>query len=569
MNWISRTGRRWELRPAEEPVVDSIAHAHHLTPLAARVLAARGLTAGTAGPFLDARSGVFHDPFLLLGMDRAVARIAAALAEHQHVRLVTDYDVDGTTSCLILHAALDRRIAATASRATVSYHIPDRFTEGYGLSVRAVDAAIADGVQLLITADIGVRDHVTVARARAGGVDVIVVDHHLPAGEAVPEAAHAVICPPQAGCPYPNKALAACGVSLKLAQALLDGDPRGPEVLWSMGKLAAIGTVADVVDLSTPENRAIVARGLEALNAGRHGAGLAALIEVAGLSQTTMTATDLGFRLGPRINAAGRLDDATAVVRLLRAREPEAALGQARALDVLNRARQDIQERMVSRCLNAVADPAPAFVVVGFDESDDWHRGVAGVVAARVRDRLHRPCAVVTVVGEHAVGSVRSVPAIHAVHALDAVEDLLLRYGGHPVAAGFTLPATSLAPFTARLTDFVAAHGGDEALIPRDPVDAVVPARSVTPALVAELARLEPCGKGNPPALLVLRGRVDGVRVIKERHLAFKVDGVDAMWWSGADRRALLDGADALLGTVGIETWQGRSSVRFTVNDVA
>ncbi len=565
----SRTGRRWDLRPAAPPIVDTLARSLRLSPLAARVLVARGLDADTAGAFLDARSGQFHDPYLLLGMDRAVPRIERALAGHEHVRLVTDYDVDGTTSCLILHAALDRRIAATGSGARISYHIPDRFTEGYGLSVRAVDAAIADGVQLLITADIGVRDHVTVARARDAGLDVIVVDHHLPAGESVPEAAYAVICPPQAGCAYPNKALAACGVSLKLAQALLDGDPRGADVLRSMGKLAAIGTVADVVDLGTPENRAIVALGLEALNQGRHGAGLNALIEVAGLHAATMSATDLGFRLGPRINAAGRLDDATAVVRLLRERDPAVALEQARALDQLNRARQDIQEAMVARARAAIADPAPPFVVVGYEESDTWHRGVAGIVAARVRDRLHRPCAIVTVVGEHAIGSVRSVPAIHAVHALDATADLLLRYGGHPVAAGFTLPAGGLADFTARLQAFVDDHGGDDALVPHEAVDVVVSPGALTAALVAELGRMEPCGKGNPPAAIVVEGPIDGIRIVKERHLAFRVGGVDAMWWGAAERRPLLEGADAVLGRAGVESWQGRSSVRLTVEDVS
>lgn len=567
--WVSRTGRRWEVRPADAAVAETIARQHHLSAVAARVLAARGLDASSVGPFLDASGGGDHDPHLLLGMDRALPRILHAVAEHQHVRLVTDYDVDGTTSCLILHAALDRRITAAGSAARVSYHIPDRFLEGYGLSLRAVDAAVADGVHLLITADIGVRDHTSVARARAAGLDVIVLDHHLPAGEAVPDAAYAVICPPQAGCPYPNKALAACGVSLKLAQALLAGDPRGPEVLRSMGKLAAIGTVADVVDLGTPENRAIVARGLAALNTDRHGAGLAALIEVAGLQGKAIGATDLGFRLGPRINAAGRLDDATAVVRLLRERDPARALAQARALDGLNRVRQDIQEAMVVRALEAVPDPPPPFIVVAFEESGDWHRGVAGIVAARVRDRLHRPCAVVTLVGDHAVGSVRSVPAIHAVRALDAAAGLLLRYGGHPVAAGFTLPAADLPAFTATLQAFVAAHGGDEALIPREIVDAVVPPSALGAALVAELDRLEPCGKGNPPASLVVQGALSAVRVVKDRHLAFRVGGVDAMWWSAAERRPLLEGVGAVLGRVGIETWQGQNSVRLTVEDVA
>lgn len=532
------------------------------------MLAARGHAAGEVGAFLRPGPEAFLDPGRILGLTAAVRRIEAAVERGEHVRLVTDYDVDGTTSCLILHAALDRRVAATGSAARVSYHIPDRFTEGYGLSARAVDAAAADGVQLLVTADIGVRDHVTVARARDAGMDVLVLDHHLPAGEQVPEAALAVLCPPQAGCPYPNKALAACGVSLKLATALLAEDPRGPELLRSMRKLAAIGTVADVVDLGTPENRAIVALGLDALNDGRHAPGLAALIEVAGLAGRRITAGDLGFRLGPRINAAGRLEDATAVVRLLRERDPAAALAQARALDALNRDRQDIQELMVTRAMAMIGE-VPPFVVVAAEESDTWHRGVAGIVAARVRDRLHRPCAVVTVTGPLAIGSVRSVPGVHAVRALDAAAALLVRYGGHPVAAGFTLPAEHLGAFTRTLQDFVTEHAGDDALVPHEDVDLTLPGAGIDLRLAAELGRLEPCGKGNPPASLVVDGPVGDVRVVKDKHLFFSVGGASAVWWSGAEHRPLLAGAHAVLGQVGVERWNGRDEARLTVMDVS
>ncbi len=567
--WTSRTGRRWELLHASDLAIARLHAGLGVLPVTARVLAARGLVFDTAVPFLAPEEGAMHDPGLLKGLPEALARIEAALARNEHIRLVTDYDVDGTTSCLILHAALDRRISASRSTAVVSYHVPDRFREGYGLSSLAVERAAEEGVRLLVTADIGVRDHATVAQARELGVDVIVVDHHLPAGERVPEAALAVICPPQAGCPYPNKALAACGVSLKLATALLAEDPRRDDVLRSLFKLAAIGTVADVVDLATPENRAIVARGLRALNVDRHGPGLAALLEVAGAATGALTASDLGFRIGPRINAAGRLKDANAVVRLLRERDVASAKAQAHALDQLNRDRQGIQEELVAAAMARLPDPVPGFVVVWGPEAEGWHRGVVGIVASKVRERVHRPVAVVADLGGVATGSVRSVPAVHAVHALDAVADLLVRYGGHAAAAGFTVPADKLPELAARLAAWVDTHAGEADLVPVAEVDAVVRGDELTLGLVEELARLEPCGKGNPQARVVVEGPVSKLRVVKDKHLFFNAGGADCVWWGAADQRDLLDGASAVLGSLSTNEWNGRVTPRVTVEDVA
>ncbi len=567
--WTSRTGRRWALLPAAEATIDALSAHLGVLPATARVLAARGIGVGTATAFVAPETGPMHDPRLLLGLPAACARIERALAENQHIRLVTDYDVDGTTSCLILHAALDRRIQAAESRAVVSYHVPDRFREGYGLSALAVERAAEERVNLLITADIGVRDHATVTQARTAGIDVIVVDHHLPAGEAVPADAFAVVCPPQRGCPYPNKALAACGVSWKLASALLESDPRRDAVLTSLLKLAAIGTVADVVDLSTPENRAIVARGLAALNAGPHGPGLAALLAVAGADGGKLSAGDLGFRIGPRINAAGRLKDANAVVRLLRERDPSAAALQARGLDLLNRERQGIQQKLAAEALAAVPSPTPGFVVVAGPEEEGWHRGVVGIVASKVRDQVHRPVAVVSILGGVATGSIRSVPAIHAVRALDAVADLLVRYGGHAAAAGFTVPTEHLPALTARLAAWVDENAGVESLVPVEDVDLVLPGAAISLQLASELAALEPCGKGNPAARVVVEGRVEAVRVVKDKHLFFRVGGAEAVWWGAADRRSLLDDARAVLGSLGASEWNGQTTARLTVADVA
>ncbi len=559
MDVRSLSGRRWLQRSADPAVVAALQASLGCHPVAAQVFAARGVDAR----FFASSEADLLSPDSILGIDRALGRLRLARERREHIRLVTDYDVDGTTSCLILHAALDR-LGGT----TVTYHIPDRFTEGYGLSRQAVEKAAADGVQLIVTADIGVRDHATVSRAVELGLDVLVCDHHLPAGESVPAAAVAVLCPPQAGCPYPNKALAACGVSLKLAGALLADDPRRDDVMASLLKLAAIGTVADVVDLFNAENRAIVTLGLRALNRGPHSPGLTALLQVAGANMGEITAETLGWRIGPRINAAGRLADANAVVRLLRERDPAAALAQAARLDELNRERQDIQERLVEQVLARVPNPPPAFVVVSGTEEEGFHRGVVGIVAAKVRERVGRPVAIVSTLGELSTGSVRSVPRIHATRALDSAAALLHRHGGHAAAAGFTVSTRDLPALAAALAAFVGAHEDDDVLVPEETIDAIIDPSDVDLRLLADLSRLEPIGKGNEAARLVVRGRPQDIAVMKERHLRFRLGALRCIWWNGADRVELLSRAGEVLGSASVNTYNGRSEPQLVVDDL-
>jgi len=561
---LSLTGRRWTLLPTETARAEELGARFGLPLPAARCLIRRA-----SGAELDAwmapSVSLLHDPYQMSGMGQAVARIRAAVEGGQTIRIVTDYDVDGTTSSLILQGTL--RILGAGER--LSYHIPDRFEEGYGFSVTAAERAVQDGVGLIITADIGVRDHAAVHAASEGGVDVIVCDHHLPDGESVPETAHTVLCPPQAGCTYPNPALAACGVSLKLAQALLADHPKHDAILRSMLKIAAIGTVADVVDLGTLENRSIVALGLEELSRGRHTPGLAALLDVSGLGEGPLQASDLGFRIGPRINAAGRLESADAVIRLFDERDAHRALHQARALDQLNTERRAIQERLVSAALEQLPAPLPGWVVASGPESEGWHRGVVGIVASRLRDKVHRPVAVVSIQGETAVASVRSVPQVHAVRALDACADLLVRYGGHPIAAGFTVPTRHLPELATRLSDWVEQHADAEELRPELELDAACTAVDIDRALATALQRLSPFGKGNPaPLIRVDDVQVHDVRILKDKHLKFRASGVDAIWFNAAPHHDQLVGARVdLAARVELNRWRGRESVQLTVED--
>jgi len=322
------------------------------------------------------------------------------------------------------------------------------------------------------------------------------------------------------------------------------------------------------VDLSPLENRAIVALGLAALGAGGHQPGLAALLAVAGLDGRALTASDLGFRVGPRINAAGRLESASAVIALFDTRDPAEARVRAEQLDALNRQRQGIQDALVEEVLRGVGDAPRPFVVAAGPEAEGWHRGVVGIVAARVRDRLHHPAAVVAINGDTATGSVRSVPGVHAVRALDTCADFLVRYGGHPVAAGFTVRTADLPLLQERLDAAVRA-AGEGALVPTLELDAACPVEAMDAALAEALARLEPHGKGNPaPRLWVPGVRAADLRSVGERHLGFRAGGVDAVWWGGrVHQDALRAGPVELAGTLGFNVWNGRRTLRLTVED--
>jgi single-stranded-DNA-specific exonuclease len=564
---LSWTLRRWRLpMPASRPAAD----------LFSRCLAERPPPIPLERWLNPSLADILaNDPLQILGMARAITRIRHALVTGQRIRIVTDYDVDGTTSSLILQHAL-RAVCPDPANLQLSWHIPDRFDEGYGLSLRTAQRAVADGIHLILTADIGVRDHAPVSTAAAAGVDVIICDHHLPDGETVPADAYAVLCPPQKGCPYPNKALAACGVSLKLAQALLQDDPRQERFLRSFTKLAAIGTVADVVDLSTPENRAIVAEGLRELSKGPHSPGLSALLTEAGIRPgQKLEAWQLGFYVGPRINAAGRLESAGAVVDLINEKDPEIARKRAASLGELNRERQQIQKRAEAEALAQVPSPLPAFVVVAGEEDPTgqerpWHRGIVGIVAGRLRDKLHRPVAVVALSGASGRGSIRSIPGVHAVAALEACRHLLTRFGGHPVAAGFDVPRENLDNFAQAIAAWTAQMADADLFTPEDTVDAVAHPREITVEAIENLSRLGPFGKGNEEPLFLIEGvLLENVRTVGEGHLQFRLQGAKGIWFRapplplGWERQPV-----DLLVSLGIDEWQGQRNPSLKVRDM-
>ena len=566
----SLTGAVWEPVIVPPDALDR-ALAHGLSPVSARCVASRwGVDADADLLSLPSSLDQLHDPLAMHGMEHALDRLERAFRDRERVRIITDYDVDGTTSSLILQAA----VALRAPEMAVDYHIPNRMSEGYGFSVAAAEAAARDGIDLIVTADIGVRDHAAVGRARELGVEVLVCDHHLPAGESVPSDA-IVLCPPQQDCRYPNPHLAACGVSLKVAQGLLRDHRRRDDIVRSLLKLAAVGTVADMVPLTSLENRAIVNLGLAELNGGRHSPGLAALLQTAGLGER-IDATDLGFRIGPRINAAGRVADASLVVQLLTCRDPNRARELAGQVERHNRERRELQDTLVRRASEQLGRDPGSFVVVAGPESDGWHRGVVGIVAAKLKEQTHRSAAVISIQGEFGVGSVRSARGVHAVEALEHASDLLVRFGGHPAAAGFTVPVGKIDALRERLGEYV-DNQASEALVARRSYDADLAADELTEDLFADLQRLAPFGQGNPaPRLVVHDVQARDVRLLgaAQRMVKFQVDRpgmgrIEAIWWDKAEHvPALQSGPVDLLATLDENIYRGRRSLQLRIKDV-
>lgn len=568
---------RWEVADIDEREVLRLARTLDIPAPVARILVAREITElSDARAFLrPSLASHMHDPAEMFDMEKAVARIRRAVKDGERIRIVSDYDVDGTTASVILQHTL--KLLGAGER--VSYHIPSRFDEGYGFSVVAAEQAAKDGASVVVTCDIGVRDHRAVDRATDLGVDVLICDHHLPPGEDVPERAYAVLCPKQDRCSYPNAELAACGLALKLAQALLDGHPKQSEILASLVKIAAIGTVADMVGLNTRENRAIVAEGLAGLSRPSRNHGLNALLEVCGIANRVVTTADCGFKLGPRINAAGRLAAATTVVELFNATSPERAAAIAHELNRLNTERQQVQQRLVERVLNdlsAVRD-APFVALFAGEEREGWHRGVVGIVASKVVEMVNRPAFVVAIDDEGVGrGSARSAAGIHLVEALESCADILVKFGGHAAAAGFTVKREHVDELRERLSAFVARTlASEEDLAPRFRVDATMSADEATLDAARELQRLEPHGIGNPKPVFLVEGAV--VRrhfTMKEKHLKLVLaggdnGGVEAVWWDGAQfaSRCASGATLDLLATCGVNEWQGVVKPQFTVKD--
>lgn len=515
-----RLPARWILPEPDKALVETLARQLGVPTLVARVLVHRGhSTPAAAEAFLHPRLEHLHDPFLLTGMADAVARVRAAIDRRERILLYGDYDVDGTTSIVVLKKALD------LAGADVHYFVPNRLRDGYGMREEVIEQASRDNVRLIISVDTGIRAGLVVERARELAIDVIVTDHHLPEAELPP--ALAVLNPNRPDCGYPEKNLCGAGVAFKLVQALMTSlawEPARIRALTeSFLKMVAIATVADVVPL-TGENRIIVHHGLNGMTRVRN-AGLRALLEVAGFKEgDEPTAGQIAFRIAPRINAAGRMADASQVIEMFLTADATTALTIAQQLHEWNAERQQTEADTLAACLEASVQPEQRALVFA---GDGWHKGVVGIVASRLVERYCRPVFVLGIDNEkgEASGSGRSIEAFHLLDALESMGELFTKFGGHSHAAGLTLPAGRIEEFRARLDAYAQSRLAEDDLRPRLKVDATADFAELNEDSVAQLLKLGPFGQGNAAPILMARNASFPFppTLMKEKHLRMKV----------------------------------------------
>jgi single-stranded-DNA-specific exonuclease len=528
--------KRWNILKHDRNLIVPLAQSLKVSPLVAALLVSRGFnTEEAADKFLKPSISDLHEPNLLKDLKKAVERIFKAIENQEKILIWGDYDVDGTTGTVVLRKALELLGARTG------FHVPHRFTEGYGINIEKLSEAREKGYTLVISVDTGARAFEQAAWARENGIDLIITDHHLADETHGNPDAYAVVNPNQSGCDYPDKNLAGVGVAFKLAHALLREKGR-ENLVEGFLKVVAIGTIADIMRL-TGENRAIVALGLRDLPKAKN-YGLRALIEVADCN-STMTSYDIGFRIAPRINAAGRMDVARQVVELFESETFEKAREFAEILDSRNRERQSMQRKITELALQEYIDNGGSerqkYVAVVSGEG--WHRGVIGLASSRITDKIYRPSLVISVEDGIGHGSARSIANYHLLSGLESCADLFEKFGGHAAACGFTIRSEKIDELREKLNQHAARFLTDDDLTPELRIDAQVSTETLDLALVEQIKQLEPFGAGNPKPVFVTRDLVlsDEPLVMKEKHLKLKLRGsggksFEAVWWDGVEK---------------------------------
>ncbi len=556
--------KRWLIPPPLPPQADEALRA--FPPVLRQLLYNRGYSDdASARTYLKAAYEADTDPLGMKDMAAAVERLAHAVQRGERIIVYGDYDVDGVTATALLVEAL------RALGADVRPYIPSRFDEGYGLNMEALTALHEDGAGVVVSVDCGIRSLEEAAHARRLGLHLIITDHHHP-GETLPEAL-AVINPKRPDDDYPEKYLAGVGIAWKLAAALKKRFPQAPFYPQSLLDLVALGTVADLAPL-TGENRRLVRRGLrEIMKTTRQ--GLYSLAQVAGVNLQKITAMHIGFMLGPRLNAAGRVDQALAAYELLTTKDFMEAGRLAQKLDVQNRVRQkltrEVQEAAESLALQDEATVPPLLFAV----HPDFNQGVVGLAASRLVEKYYRPAVVGRQEGEVTVCSCRSIPEFHITEALDACAHLLLRHGGHAAAAGFTVENRHLDALRACLLRQAEEKLATADLRPLLRADMEIPLRSLTPELLSHLRYLEPTGYGNPGPVFVTRGvKVRHARTVgsEGRHLKLKLTDGQVTFDAIAFRQGhwfgqLPDFLDVLYVFEANE-WNGRVSLQLNIRDL-
>jgi single-stranded-DNA-specific exonuclease len=486
------------LTAQEEALQQQLERELNISAAAARMLVVRNIqSAEEAREFIRPSLDKLHDPFLMKDMDKAVERLHQALTQDEKILIYGDYDVDGTTAVAVMY----RFLSSLTSR--LDYYIPDRYNEGYGVSTQGIDYAAEQGCTLIITLDCGIKAVEKVAYAKSKGIDVIVCDHHTP-GDELP-AAVAVLNMKREDCPYPYKDLSGCGVGFKLAQAYTQQYGLPFDNLLPLLQLLAMSIASDIVPI-TGENRILAHYGIKQINQAPF-AGISAVIDVAGIESKKLTINELVYKLGPRINACGRMKSGRAAVELLLTDDATFARQQAEEVNQHNEERRDCDTETTKEALamleeNATFSQRRSTVVY----APHWHKGVVGIVASRLTETYYRPTIVLTSGDDGIIsGSARSVGGFDIYAAIDSCLDLLTNFGGHKYAAGLSMHIDNLPAFCERFEQYVAAHIREDQLQPTLLVESELALADITPAFYNVIRYLEPFGPGNPRPLFATR----------------------------------------------------------------
>ena len=504
-----------QLSPEELAAAEQLSTDLDISPLAGRILAGRGLrTAAQARAYIRPSLDSLHDPFLMQDMGKAVDRLCEAVDANERIMIYGDYDVDGTTAVALMYSFL-RNLTDN-----LVYYIPDRYTEGYGISIKGIDTAKEKGCTLVIALDCGIKAVDKIEYAKEKGIDFIICAHHTP-GDEIPKAV-AVLNMKRKDCPYPFKELSGCGVGFKLAQAYAQRRLLDMREVYRLLPLLAMSIASDVVPV-TGENRILAYYGLKALNA-QPSVGMQAIMRIAGIEGKTITISDLVFKFGPRLNAAGRIKSGAEAVRLLITDDAEAAMRFAQDIDSYNQDRRDYDSRTTDEALEQLEkDPMNSAKHTTVVFSPDWHKGVVGIAASRLTETYYRPTIVLTA-GEDDIisGSARSVSDFDIYTAIDSCRDLLTNFGGHKFAAGLSMHKSDLPEFKRRFEEYVAAHITPEQQVPTLDVEAEVELSDMNWKMYKILQCLEPFGPGNERPLFLCRNLINnhGTRAVSDgRHL--------------------------------------------------
>lgn len=496
---------KWNYAPltSEEQKLESeLAKRYAGCPPVSELLVQRGISSvKEAEKFFHPSLKDLHDPFLMPGMDKAVARLNKAMGAKERIMVYGDYDVDGTTAVALVYKYLQNFYS------NIEYYIPTRYDEGYGISLRSIDYAASQGVKLIIILDCGIKAIQEIKYAKSLGIDFIICDHHVP-DEELPEAA-AILNPKMEGSTYPCPHLSGCGVGFKLMQAFAKSNGIGDAELDAMLDLVAVSIAADIVPM-VDENRIMAYHGLRRLN-NNPNMGLRAIIRICGLTGKEITISDVIFKIGPRINASGRMQSGREAVELLVARDASDAYEKAKAIDQYNKDRKELDKRITEEA-NAILeahgellDDKKSIVIY----NKDWHKGIIGIVASRLTELYYKPSVVLTLANGLATGSSRSVQGFDIYKAVDSARDILENFGGHAYAVGLSLKEENIPEFTRRFEEYVKANITTRQLTPLLEIDAFLTFSQITPEFVNTLRHFNPFGPGNNKPVFCARSVMD------------------------------------------------------------